>query len=129
MPFVRIDLGKQYPDGVAQKIGDIVYEVMVKHINVPADDKFQVITKHDADELVVPKSYLGIEYSQGIIFIQVTLNEGRTTGLKKKFYRAICDGVVEKLNIRPEDIVINLVEVNKENWSFGHGEMQYGPKD
>lgn len=129
MPFVRIDLGKQYPEGVAQKIGDIVYEVMLKHINVPADDKFQVITKHDADELVVPKSYLGIEYSQGIIFIQVTLNEGRTTELKKKFYKAICDGVVEKLNIRPEDIVINLVEVNKENWSFGHGEMQYGPKD
>jgi 4-oxalocrotonate tautomerase len=129
MPFVRIDLGKQYPDGVAQKIGDIVYEVMLKHINVPADDKFQVITRHDANELVVPKSYLGIEYSQGIIFIQVTLNEGRTTELKKKFYKAICDGVVEKLNIRPEDIVINLVEVNKENWSFGHGEMQYGPKD
>ncbi|OZA72413.1 tautomerase family protein [Polynucleobacter sp. 39-46-10] len=129
MPFVRIDLGKQYPEGVAQKIGDIVYEVMLKHINVPADDKFQVITRHDANELVVPKSYLGIEYSQGIIFIQVTLNEGRTTELKKKFYKAICDGVVEKLNIRPEDIVINLVEVNKENWSFGHGEMQYGPKD
>ncbi|OYY06979.1 MAG: tautomerase family protein [Polynucleobacter sp. 35-46-11] len=114
---------------MAPKIGDIVYEVMLKHINVPADDKFQVITRHDANELVVPKSYLGIEYSQGIIFIQVTLNEGRTTELKKKFYKAICDGVVEKLNIRPEDIVINLVEVNKENWSFGHGEMQYGPKD
>lgn len=129
MPFVRIDLGKQYPEGVAQKIGDIVYEVMLRHINVPADDKFQVITRHDANELVVPKSYLGIEYSQGIIFIQVTLNEGRTTELKKKFYKAICDGVVEKLNIRPEDIVINLVEVNKENWSFGRGEMQYGPKD
>lgn len=129
MPFVRIDLGKQYPDGVAQKIGDIVYEAMLKQINVPADDKFQVITKHDANELVVPKSYLGIEYSQGIVFIQVALNEGRTTELKKKFYKAICDGVVEKLNIRPEDIVINLVEVNKENWSFGHGEMQYGPKD
>ncbi|QWE28705.1 tautomerase family protein [Polynucleobacter sp. AM-7D1] len=129
MPFVRIDLGKQYPEGVAQKIGDIVYEVMLRHINVPADDKFQVITRHDANELVVPKSYLGIEYSQGIIFIQVTLNEGRTTELKKKFYKAVCDGVVEKLNIRPEDIVINLVEVNKENWSFGHGEMQYGPKD
>jgi 4-oxalocrotonate tautomerase len=128
MPFVRIDLGKQYPDGVAQKIGDIVYEAMLKQINVPADDKFQVITKHDDNELVVPKSYLGIEYSEGIIFIQVTLNEGRTTELKKKFYKAICDGAVEKLNIRPEDIVINLVEVNKENWSFGHGEMQYGPK-
>ena len=129
MPFVRIDLGKQYPDGVAQQVGNIVYEAMIAHINVPADDKFQVITKHDADELVVPKSYLGIEYSKGIIFIQVTLNEGRSTELKKKFYKVICADLVEKLKIRPEDIVINLVEVNKENWSFGHGEMQYAPKD
>jgi phenylpyruvate tautomerase PptA (4-oxalocrotonate tautomerase family) len=129
MPFVRIDLGKQYPDGVGQQVGDIVYQAMIHHVNVPADDKFQVITKHDADELVTPKSYLGIEYSAGIIFIQVTLNEGRSTELKKKFYKVICEGLVEKLQIRPEDIVINLIEVNKENWSFGNGEMQYAPKD
>jgi phenylpyruvate tautomerase PptA (4-oxalocrotonate tautomerase family) len=129
MPFVRIDLGKQYPDGVGQQVGDIVYQAMIHHVNVPADDKFQVITKHDADELVTPKRYLGIEYSTGIIFIQVTLNEGRSTELKKKFYKVICEGLVEKLQIRPEDIVINLIEVNKENWSFGNGEMQYAPKD
>lgn len=129
MPFVRIDLGKQYADGVAQQVGNIVYQAMTAHINVPADDKFQVITKHDADELIIPKSYLGIEYSPDIIFIQITLNEGRSTELKKKFYKVICDGLVKTLQIRPEDIVINLVEVNKENWSFGHGEMQYAPKD
>lgn len=128
MPLVRIDLGKHYSDGVAQQIGDIVYQAMITHINVPVDDKFQVITKHDAGELIIPKSYLGIEYSPGIIFIQVTLNEGRTTELKKKFYKVICEGLVEKLQIRPEDILINLIEVNKENWSFGHGEMQYAPK-
>jgi phenylpyruvate tautomerase PptA (4-oxalocrotonate tautomerase family) len=129
MPFVRIDLSKKHPEGFAQHVGEIVYEVMTAHINVPKDDKFQVITKHDSQELVAPKSYLGIEYSEDIIFIQVTLNEGRTTELKKKFYKAICEGLVERLKVRPQDIVINLIEVNKENWSFGNGEMQYAPKD
>ena len=129
MPFVRIDLSKKHPEGFAQQVGEIVYEVMTTHINVPKDDKFQVITKHDSQELVAPKSYLGIEYSKDIIFIQVTLNEGRTTELKKKFYKAICEGLVERLKVRPQDIVINLIEVNKENWSFGNGEMQYAPKD
>ena len=129
MPFVRIDLSKKHPEGFAQQVGEIVYEVMTAYINVPKDDKFQVITKHDSQELIAPKSYLGIEYSEGIIFIQVTLNEGRTTELKKKFYKAICEGLVEKLKVRPQDIVINLIEVNKENWSFGNGEMQYAPKD
>jgi phenylpyruvate tautomerase PptA (4-oxalocrotonate tautomerase family) len=129
MPFVRIDLSKQYPDGVAQQVGDIIFQAMREHINVPEDDKFQVITRHDTNELVIPKSYLGIEYSEGIIFIQVTLNEGRTTEMKKRFYKAINEGLVAKLELRPQDIVINLVEVNKENWSFGNGEMQYAPKD
>lgn len=129
MPFVRIDLSKKYPEGFAQQVGEIVYGAMRKHINVPEDDKFQVITRHESNELVMPKSYLGIEYSEGVIFIQVTLNEGRATDMKKSFYRAICDDLVEKLKVRPQDIVINLVEVSKENWSFGCGEMQYAPKD
>ena len=129
MPFVRIDLSKQHPEGFGQEVGDIVYRMMTEHINVPEDDKFQVITRHDSNELITPKSYLGIEYSASIIFIQVTLNEGRTTEMKKKFYQAICEGLVEKLKVRPQDIVINLVEVNKQNWSFGNGEMQYAPKD
>jgi len=129
MLFVRIDLSKKHPDGFAQQVGDIIFQVMREHINVPEDDKFQVITRHDTNELVIPKSYLGIEYSEGIIFIQVTLNEGRTTDMKKAFYKAICESLVNKLKVRPQDIVINLVEVNKENWSFGNGEMQYGPKD
>ena len=128
MPFVRINLSKKHPDGFAQQVGDIIFQVMREHINVPEDDKFQVITRHDTNELVIPKSYLGIEYSDGIIFIQVTLNEGRTTDMKKAFYKAICESLVNKLKVRPQDIVINLVEVNKENWSFGNGEMQYAPK-
>jgi 4-oxalocrotonate tautomerase len=128
MPFVRIDISAQHPEGFGQQVGNIVYEVMTEHIHVPADDKFQVITKHDRAELVVPKSYLGIEYSENIIFIQVTLNEGRSTEMKKIFYKAICHSLVEKLTVRPQDIVISLIEVNKENWSFGNGEMQYGPK-
>jgi len=129
MPFVRIDLSKKHSESFAQQVGEIVYEVMMGHINVPKDDKFQVITRHESQELVIPKSYLGIEYSEDIVFIQVTLNEGRTTEMKKGFYKAICEGLVEKLKVRPQDIVINLVEVSKENWSFGNGEMQYAPKD
>jgi 4-oxalocrotonate tautomerase len=129
MPFVRIDLSNKHPEGFSQQVGDIVYAAMRQTINVPDNDKFQVITRHESNELVAPANYLGIDYSGEIIFIQVTLNTGRTTEMKKAFYKEICDGLVEKLKVRPQDIVINLVEVDKENWSFGNGEMQYGPKD
>ncbi|MBU3556484.1 tautomerase family protein [Polynucleobacter sp. Ross1-W9] len=129
MPLVRIDLSKKHSESFAQQVGDIVYNVMREQINVPADDKFQIITRHDASELNIPKSYLGIEYSEGIIFIQATISFGRSTDLKKSLYKAICDALVEKLKVRPQDIFINLLEVSKENWSFGNGEMQYADKD
>jgi phenylpyruvate tautomerase PptA (4-oxalocrotonate tautomerase family) len=129
MPLVRIDLSKKYSESFAQQVGDIVYKVMREEINVPEDDKFQIITRHDASELNIPKSYLGIEYSEEIIFIQATISFGRSTDIKKNLYKAICKALVENLKVRPQDIFINLLEVNKENWSFGNGEMQYADKD
>jgi phenylpyruvate tautomerase PptA (4-oxalocrotonate tautomerase family) len=128
MPLVRIDVGPGHPASFGRAVGDIVYRAMTTEINVPADDKFQIISAHEATALNIPKSYLGIEYSAGIVFIQITLNAGRTTELKQKFYRRIADDLHTELKVRKEDVFISLVEVDKENWSFGHGEMQYGPK-
>lgn len=127
MPLVRIDIGLGHPADFGRAVGDIVYRAMLSEINVPADDKFQIISAHQTSELVVPQSYLGIEYSPGIVFIQVTLNAGRSTELKKAFYRRIADDLHAELSVRKQDVFISLVEVNKENWSFGNGEMQYGP--
>ncbi len=129
MPLVRIDIGPGHPTGFGRAVGEIVYRAMTTEISVPADDKFQIITQHHATELNIPKSYLGIEYSEGIVFIQVTLNQGRTTELKKRFYKRIADDLHAELGVRRQDVFISLFEVNKENWSFGNGEMQYGPTE
>lgn len=125
MPFVRIDLAKGKPAEHRKAIGEIVYKAMTETINVPVDDKFQVITEHATDELNFPKSYLGIEYSKDLVFIQITLNSGRTIDMKKAFYKRIADDLHAQLNVRREDVLINLVEVAKENWSFGNGIAQY----
>jgi len=125
MPLVRIDLSDQTPETLGRNIGELVYRAMIDVINVPRDDRFQVIARHGPGDLVYPASYLGIEYSPGIVFIQITLNQGRSVELKKAFYRRIADDLHTKLGVRPQDVVINLVEVVKENWSFGNGEMQY----
>lgn len=127
MPLVRIDMGPGHVPGFGRAVGEVVYRAMLTEISVPADDKFQIISQHQADEINIPGSYLGIEYSDRIVFIQITLNQGRTTELKKKFYQRIADDLVAELNVRKQDVFISLIEVNKENWSFGNGEMQYGP--
>ena len=128
MPLVRIDMPNHYPSGFENQVGELVYEVMLDCLKVPADDKFQILTRHADSELVKPGSYLGIEYSEQLIIIQITLNEGRATDVKKAFYAGVAQSLNSALNIRREDIIISLFEVNKENWSFGNGEMQYGPQ-
>ena len=89
MPLVRIDLNKSYSSDISKKIGDIVYSAMEQEINVPKDDKFQIITRHDSSEINIPDNYLGIKYTPGIIIIQITLNSGRSLELKKKLYEPL----------------------------------------
>ena len=125
MPFVRIDLKRGKSVDYRKTLGEIVYKAMIDVINVPDDDKFQVITEHDRDNLNFAETYLGNSYGEDIVFIQVTLNAGRSVELKKAFYKRIVDEFQTQLHGRPDDVVINLVEVPKENWSFGHGIAQY----
>src|SRR5215813_11934263 len=115
MPFVRIDLMQGKSAEYRRTIGEIVYKAMIEVINVPQNDKFQVITEHPPEGLNFPESYLGNRYSPDIIFIQITLNAGRSTELKKAFYRRIADDIHEQLKVRRDDVWINLVEVPKEN--------------
>jgi len=125
MPLVRISLMKGRLDNFGQKIGEVVYQAMVDTINVPAKDHFQIITERDSHSLIYDPTYLYIQRTTGIIVIQITLNEGRTVELKKLLYQTIAERLHRELDVRREDVFINLVEVKKENWSFGNGIAQY----
>jgi 4-oxalocrotonate tautomerase len=129
MPLVRIDVDASTPPEIRQTIGDTVYDAMTSTAKVPANDKFIIVSTHAAGDLIFPKEgYLGIQYTAGIVLIQITWNTGRTTEVKKAFYRKVADDIHDKTGIRKEDVWINLVEVSPENWSFGNGEMQYALK-
>jgi len=125
MPLARIDVPRGRTAAFRRLVGDVVYESMLETLKVPAHDRFQVISEHDAQDLLLDRSYLGIQRSPACIVVQLTLNEGRTVEQKQDFYRAVADGLHERAGMRREDVFISLVEVHKENWSFGNGEAQY----
>jgi 4-oxalocrotonate tautomerase len=96
---------------------------------VPLHDKFQVVTRHAADEIIYPaEGYLGLTYTSDIIIIQVTWVGGRSTDVKKRFYRRVADEINARAGVRREDVWISLVDSDREDWSFGNGDMQYAPK-
>jgi phenylpyruvate tautomerase PptA (4-oxalocrotonate tautomerase family) len=125
MPLARIDLAQGKSADYRKTIGDVVYEAMLETLKAPKDDRFQIITEHAGGDFIVDPNYLGIQRSADCVIVQLTLNDGRTLDQKRAFYKAVAQGLHQRLNLRPQDVFISLVEVKKENWSFGNGEAQY----
>jgi phenylpyruvate tautomerase PptA (4-oxalocrotonate tautomerase family) len=128
MPLVRISFLKGKPAGFGKEVGGVVYRTMVDTIHVPPKDNFQLITAHDRDSLVYDPEYADITRTDGVVFIQITLSEGRSVDLKQAFYRTLAQRLNQELGVRPEDVFVSLVEVKKENWSFGNGVAQYADR-
>jgi 4-oxalocrotonate tautomerase len=125
VPLVRISLIEGMPAAYRKKVGDVVHQAMVEAINCPPQDRFQLITEHTKDNFLCAPEYLGISHTDDLIIIQITLNEGRTVELKKALYKAIAEGLNKSVAVNPQDVFVSLVEVKKENWSFGNGIAQY----
>jgi len=125
MPLVKISLQEGQHKSQHAQIGDAVHRAMVETINVPPLDRFQIITEHAQADFVFDANYLNISRTNALMIIQITLNTGRTTEMKKALYKRIAELLHQELKLRKEDVMINLVEVPKENWSFGNGEAQY----
>lgn len=125
MPLVRIDLIEGRTQSQVAAIGECVLRALVEHMNVPERDRFQVITEHAPGRLVYNRSYLGIERTDGIVLVQVTLSKGRTTEQKQAFYAKVAELLARDAGVRPGDVTISLIESTREDWSFGDGVAQY----
>jgi 4-oxalocrotonate tautomerase len=125
MPLSRVSLRRGKPAAYRKAILDGVYRAMRAVFDVPDEDRFMTITEHDEDNFSYSKSYLGIARSDELVMIQLTVNNTRTLEKKKALYRAIVENLTADPGLRPEDILVNLIEVLPENWSFGNGIAQY----
>ncbi len=124
MPLVRISHRSGISEPHRQALSDGVQEAMESTVNVPANDRFHILTEHAAG-LIFDAHYLGIERSPDWVAIQITLRRGRTVEMKQALYRRIAENLGRNPGLRPEDILVCLVENDLADWSFGQGEAQY----
>jgi 4-oxalocrotonate tautomerase len=125
MPLVRISLREGKSEQYRRALADGVHQAMVEAIEIPPQDRFQIITEHSANDLIYDPSYLGVGRSNDIVLVQVTLSAGRKPGQKRKLFQRMAEILAKNSGLRSEDLMINLVETAWENWSFGNGEAQY----
>ena len=125
MPLIHVAMRAGKSEPYRQAIFDTLYCAMRETFNVPEDDQFMTITEHDAANFHYSPTYLGVARSDDVVFIQITANNTRGLEQKKALFARIAQLLGESPGLRPEDVFINIVEVAKENWSFGHGLAQY----
>jgi phenylpyruvate tautomerase PptA (4-oxalocrotonate tautomerase family) len=125
MPLQRISIASGKDAAYRGAVADGVHRALVETCGVPPADRFQIITEHAAGSVICSPSYLGIEHGDAPVLVQITLNRGRTVETKKALYARIADLLFEFAGVPRADVIINLVEVGPEDWSFGNGIAQY----
>ena len=123
--MVRIDLRKGKPAAYKKAIGDGIYRALRETFTVPEEDRFMVVTEHDEDGFFYSKSYFNIERTDDLVMIQLTVTNSRNLDQKKALFARIVELLAEQPGVRAQDVFISLLEVGKENWSFGNGFAQY----
>ncbi len=125
MPLVRIDLRRGKSPDYRRAIADGVYQAMRETFDVPEEDRFVIITERDSADVIYSANYLGIARSDDLVIIQISASDTRTVQQKKALFARIAEQLTKNPGVRKEDVFVNLVEVKKENWSFGDGIAQY----
>ena len=129
MPLVRISMKKGRSVEDRRAIADCIHKALVETIGIPADDRFQVVTEYGSDgtgsDLIYDPHYLGINRTDGIIFVQVFLRKGRTVEAKQEFYMRTVNLLSEMVQVHRQDVLITLSENDDADWSFAYGIAQY----
>jgi phenylpyruvate tautomerase PptA (4-oxalocrotonate tautomerase family) len=125
MPLVRIALRRGKSGAYLAALRNGVYEALRETFEVPPDDRFILVSQHEADEFDCDPGYLGIARSDDLVIVQITCARTRGVTQKKTLYRRIADRLAIDPGLRPADVFVNLVETGREDWSFGEGLAQY----
>jgi 4-oxalocrotonate tautomerase len=125
MPLIRISLREGKTEEYKRALADGVHRALVEGMDAPAQDRFQVITEHPTGGLIYDPAYLGVQRTDNFVMVQITLSTGRKLAQKRKLFKRMAEILAEKPGLRPQDLMVSLVEVAWENWSFGNGEAQY----
>ena len=125
MPLVRINLPQVTLPADVAAVSSAVHNALVATFNVPAIDRFQAIHRHNPEDLVCTPEFLGVTHSKHVVFVQITCSPGRSSEMKKTLCTKMATDIALASSFKADDVIISLLETNRENWSFGLGIAQY----
>ena len=126
MPFVKIHLLEgRYDDARLDGVSNAIQQALRTELGASPDELFQIIYLLQPRQFRHTRSFLGLSYSDDLIWLELTLIAGRLPKEKRfGLLNALNDGVVDAAHISPDDLLITFFETAAENISFGRGLAQ-----
>jgi 4-oxalocrotonate tautomerase len=124
MPLTRIAIRDGKSAEHKQSLLDEIYEAMRETVAIQEGDRFMAITEHGEHEFAYG-GFLGIDRSDELVQIQIFWAPGKAVEAKLAMYRRIVERLSDNPGVKPQDILISVIESAAENWSFGNGEAQF----
>ncbi|WP_454743526.1 tautomerase family protein [Cupriavidus necator] len=124
MPLLKFDIIRGRSDEEIRQLLDAAHEAMVEAFEVPLTDRYQTVTQHQPEELILEDTGLGYRRSADVILLTV-ISRPRSQEQKTKFYRLLVERLQTSIAISPEEVIVSLVENSDADWSFGHGRAQF----
>jgi hypothetical protein len=125
MPVAKIHVLKgQYSEARLGKVSSAVQNGLISALGIPPEDFFQIIHVLPRGQFRHTPSFLGLNYSDDLIILEITFISGRPKEKRLALLKALNDGVVAAAGISPDDLLVTLYETPGENISFGRGLAQ-----
>ena len=123
MPLININLIEGKPESYLKKLGDIIHQTLIETWGIPIDDRFHIIHEHKKQHFQIDKIMWGTNRTDDLILLHI-VSSPRTKDMKLNFYKKLAAALAQEINLGGDDLFINIVTSQPEDWSFANGEAQ-----
>jgi phenylpyruvate tautomerase PptA (4-oxalocrotonate tautomerase family) len=127
MPLAKIHIRKGHPVERKRAIADAVQASLIAVLEIPEQDRFQLIQEYEDDHFIHTDAFLDLTYTRDLVMIELAFMEGRSDDLKKALLADLNQRLVATADVRPDDVFVAIYEVPPANFSFGRGLAQRAP--
>ena len=126
MPFVYYDIIRGRSPDQIRALLDSAQSALVESFGTPERDRYQIVTEHAPDEMIIQDNGLGIDRSENVVVVRLVNRRGRKTqAQKEKLYELLARNLKRDCGLNPADLVVVITENESEDFSVGYGKAQF----
>lgn len=118
MPLTKLHVPDHLDNATVRELAEAVQASLVRHCGVPQADCFQIVHRLAPSDLHLDPHFPDVQRSADACVVEIAFLHGRSDDQKRALYRGIVEGV---RGLRPDDVMIALLENTRMDWSLGRG--------